>query len=237
MSTFVLIHGAMHGGWCWDKVVPLLKKEGHKVIAPDLPGSGADRTPIKDISLKSYTDTVCKILDAQPEPVILAGHSLGGVTITQTAEYKPDKIRVLVYLAALLLQSSQTAPQALEGDTESLFAENRVMAEDGSSFTAKEEAVRDIFYGKCSDEDVKRAKTLLRPQAAAPGMTAVNTTAENFGRVPRVYIQCLRDKALSPSRQKRMYTALPCERVLTMDMDHSPFFSAPEELVAHLTSL
>lgn len=237
MSTFVLIHGAMHGGWCWDKVTPLLKKEGHKVIAPDLPGSGGDHTPLQDISLKSYTDTVCKILDAQPEPVILAGHSLGGLTITQTAEYKPDKVKVLVYLAALLLQSGQTAAQSLEGDTESLFAPNRVMAEDGKTFTAREEAIRDVFYGECSDEDVKRAKTLLRPQAAALGGTAVNTTAANFGRVPRVYIQCLRDRALSPSRQKRMYTALPCEKVLTIDTDHSPFFSAPEQLAAHLMSL
>ncbi len=43
MSTYVLIHGAWHGSWCWDKVVPLLKKKGHKVEAPDLPGHGRDK--------------------------------------------------------------------------------------------------------------------------------------------------------------------------------------------------
>ncbi len=78
---------------------------------------------------------------------------------------------------------------------------------------------------------------MLLPQAAAPFATAVLTTAENFGRIPRVYIECLRDRAISPSVQRQMYTALPCRKVITMDTDHSPFFSAPEELVAHLTSL
>ena len=61
MATYVLIHGAWHGGWCWDKVVPLLKKKGHHTEVPDLPGHGKDNTPIREISLQAYTDRVCKI--------------------------------------------------------------------------------------------------------------------------------------------------------------------------------
>ena len=102
MATYVLIHGAWHGGWCWDKIVPLLKKEGHKVEAPDLPGHGRDKTPIPEISLQSYTDRVCRILDTQSEPVILVGHSMGGVVITQAAQHRPEKIKTLVYLSAML---------------------------------------------------------------------------------------------------------------------------------------
>ena len=75
MSTFVLIHGARHGGWCWYKVVPLLEKRGHTVLAPDLPSHGRDKTSISDVSLQTYVDGVCQILDAQREPVILVGHS------------------------------------------------------------------------------------------------------------------------------------------------------------------
>ena len=63
MGTYVLIHGAFHGGWAWDRIAPLLEKEGHTVIAPDLPGHGNDKTPVADITLQLYTDTVCRILD------------------------------------------------------------------------------------------------------------------------------------------------------------------------------
>jgi len=237
MATYVLIHGAWHGGWCWDKVVPLLKKKGHNVEAPDLPGHGKDNTPIREVSLQAYADRVCKILDVQSEPVILLGHSMGGIVISQTAEYRPEKIKTLVYLTAFLLQNGEFLLQVAEGDTEALVLPNLVMAEDQSFATVKEEAIKQVFYGDCSDEDVARAKKLLVPQAAAPFGTPINITEKNFGRIPRVYIECLRDRAISPSVQKKMYKTLPCRKVVSMDTSHSPFFSAPEALVGHLVSL
>ncbi|MFQ6616959.1 MAG: alpha/beta fold hydrolase [Fidelibacterota bacterium] len=237
MSTYVLIHGAWHGGWCWDKVVPILEKEGHRVKAPDLPGHGNDKTPIPRISLQSYVDSVCQLLDAQTEPVILVGHSMGGVVITQTAEYRPEKIKTLVYLTAFLPRNGEFLLQHAEGDKEALVLPNMIMAEDQSYATVKEEALKEVFYGDCSHEDVTRAKSLLVAQAAAPFATPVNTTEEKFGRVPRVYISCLGDRAISPEVQEKMYRALPCEKVISMDTDHSPFFSAPEELSGHLLSL
>jgi len=237
MATYVLIHGAWHGGWCWDKVVPLLRKKGHKVEAPDLPGHGKDKTPIREVSLQGYADRVCKVLDAQSEPVILLGHSMGGIVISQTAEYRPEKIKTLVYLTAFLLQNGEFLLQVGGGDTEALILPNLVMAEDQSFATVKEEAIKQVFYGDCSDEDVSRAKKLLVPQAAAPFGTPINITEKNFGRIPRVYIECLRDRAISPSVQKKMYETLPCRKVVSMDTSHSPFFSAPEALVDHLVSL
>jgi pimeloyl-ACP methyl ester carboxylesterase len=237
MTTFVLIHGAWHGAWCWEKVVPLLEKAGHKVEAPDLPGHGKDRTPISEVSLQTYADSVCGILDAQSEPVVLVGHSMGGVVITQAAEYRAARVRTLVYLTAFLLRNGETLIQVAQGDAEALVLPNLIMAEDQSHATVRDEAIREAFYGDCSDADVARAKSLLVPQAAAPFATPVNTTEENFGRIPRVYIECLHDRAISPSAQRRMYTALPCQKVISMNTSHSPFLSAPEELAAHLTSL
>lgn len=237
MSTYVLIHGAWHGGWCWDKVVPLLEKVGHKVEAPDLPGHGRDKTPIREVSLQAYADRVCSILDAQPQPVVLVGHSMGGLVITQAAEHRPEKINTLVYLTAFLLRNGETLLQVAGGDEEAVVLPNLVFAEDQSHATVKNEAIKEAFYGDCSDEDVARAKSLLVPQAAAPFATPISTTEERFGRIPRVYIECLRDRAISPSVQQSMYTALPCQKVISMDTSHSPFFSAPEELAAHLTSL
>ena len=56
MSIYVLVHGAWHGAWCWNKVVPLLKKEGHATVTLDLPGHGEDNTPIQEVTLQAYAD-------------------------------------------------------------------------------------------------------------------------------------------------------------------------------------
>ena len=63
MATFVLIHGAWHGSWCWDKVRPILEQSGHAVETPDLPGHGEDKTPISGVNLEAYTNRVCQVLD------------------------------------------------------------------------------------------------------------------------------------------------------------------------------
>lgn len=237
MSTFVLVHGGFVGGWCWEKLVPLLEDAGHRVEAPDLPGNGDDRTPIPEVSLQSYADRISQVLDAQPEPVVLVGQSSGGVAISQAAEQRPDKIEMLVYVGAYLLRDGETLLSASENDTESLVLANLVMSEDGSSATIREDAIREGLLADCSNEDVERAKSRFETQALAPVATPVALTEENFGRVPRVYIETLKDRAISPWLQKEMYERLPCRKVISMDTGHWPFYSAPEELAEHLESL
>ena len=78
---------------------------------------------------------------------------------------------------------------------------------------------------------------LLGPEAISGMRVAMQTTAGGFGRLPRYYVECLKDNAISHSLQKRLYTNLPCERVFTLDTDHSPFFSAPDALARILTSV
>ena len=108
MATFILIHGAFHGGWCWDKVKPILEQNGNTVVAPDLPSHGADRTSIADVTLALYSERICEVLEQQSEKVILVGHSLGGLSITQAAEERPDDIGLLVYLTAFLLKNGES---------------------------------------------------------------------------------------------------------------------------------
>jgi pimeloyl-ACP methyl ester carboxylesterase len=237
MSTFVLIHGAAHGGWCWYKVVAALEKHSHTVLAPDLPGHGKDKTPIAEVTLQGYVDSVCKLLDAQREPVILVGHSMGGRIITQVAEERPDRIKWLVYLAASIPQNGQSLSNNPEPDRDSLSLSNMVVSPDQRSFIFRESAVKEAFYADCSEEDIALARLLLVPQPMAPVTTPVRTSAERWGRVPRVYIECLQDRALTPPYQKQLYTRSPCQKVMSMNTSHSPFFSAPEELARHLMAL
>lgn len=237
MSRFVLVHGAWGESRVWEKLVPLLEAAGHEAEAPDLPGHGDDRTPIPDVSLQSYADCISRVLDARPEPAVLVGHSLGGATISQAAEQRPRKVEMLVYLAAFLLRDGETVLSVLGNDTESLLSSATVMSEDQTYSTIREDTIRETWCADCSDEGVERLKSLTGTQAAAPAAAPVAVTEDNFGRVPRVYVETLRDRTITPPVQKEMYDRLPCREVVSMDTSHFPQLSAPGELVGHLTSL
>ena len=237
MSTYVLIHGAWHGAWCWHKVTPILQSRGHTVHTLDLPALGVDRTPVHSVSLQSYAERVCEMLGACSEPVYLVGHSMGGLAITQAAEIMPHKIKMLVYLTAFLLPSGQTLLGVAQADAEAKVLPNLVFAPDQSSAMVKADVLEDVFYADCSPSDIELARTLLVPQAAAPFATLIQTTSGRWGTVPRVYIECTEDHAISLASQQSMHTLLPCSRVITMTTSHSPFLSAPQALADHLLSL
>lgn len=230
MSTYLLIHGAWHGGWCWRDIVPLLEARGHRVLAPDLPSHGEDRTATATVTLESYTDRICEIASAQAEPVILAGHSMGGVAITQAAENCHKQIGALVYVCAFLPRNGDSLVTWASQDRASMVNPNTTRPRADGAIEFKLEHSREAFYGNCTDDDVAFAQSRLVAQSSAPLGTPVETTAERWGRIPRYYIECGRDRAITPELQQKMEKSSPCRQMFSIDTDHSPFFSAPEQL-------
>src|SRR5437660_360832 len=143
MSTYVLIHGDWHGGWCWKKVVPLLRRAGHTVFAPDLPGHGEDKTPLSAITPESIMQYTYDILDAQKEPIIFVGHSSGGMLITEAARQQPTKVKTLVYLSAFLLPSGVTPRTIAQEDHESILQSSLIIDEVQRVSMVKQEAARE----------------------------------------------------------------------------------------------
>lgn len=237
MSKFILVHGAMHGAWCWHKIIPRLETSGHRVTAVDLPSQGIDRTPAQTVTLGRCVDRVCEILDTEKEPAILVGHTMGGAVISQTAEYRPNQVEMLVYVAAFLLKPGQSILHLAARDRRTQVLSNLYYSEDKVCTLFKTEALKHALYGDCGDEDIALAKSLLVPQPVGPSNEPVQLTEANFGRIPRVYVECLKDKAISPEIQKSMYTAMPCKQVLSIQSSHSPFFSRPDELADYLLIL
>ncbi|HEY7295591.1 MAG TPA: alpha/beta fold hydrolase [Dehalococcoidia bacterium] len=236
MGTFVLIHGGWHGGWCWRKLVPLLQRAGHRALAPDLPGHGEDRTPVAARPWERYVPSVCDLLDAQEEPVILVGHSSGGMIISEVAARRPARVRTLVYLAAFLLPPGLTPPQIMQDDAETLLPGALVMDKAAQTVSIDPAKARQLFYADCSDADAAWALSRLQPEPlVSPGEQTTPSSAP--AAVARVYVETLHDRALGPAMQKRMYAALPCERIFTLATDHSPFISAPEALAQCLLAL
>ncbi|NJM46215.1 MAG: alpha/beta fold hydrolase [Alkalinema sp. RU_4_3] len=236
MSTYILIHGAWHSSWCWHKVQSLLEQQGHRVLTPTLPGHGDDRTPIAEISLQAYTDTIGKLLTILSEPAILVGHSMGGIVLSQVAEQWPDKVKLLVYLSAYLL-SGQSILDVSSEAPDSLVPPNLIIHQEQGICEIKPESIREIFYADCSEADFNAAKSHICPEPLAPFATPLQVTNERFGQVPRIYIQTLQDRAVTPMLQKYMYDRLPCQQVISMNTGHAPFLADPQTLTAHLLDL
>jgi pimeloyl-ACP methyl ester carboxylesterase len=226
MTTFILVHGAMHGGWCWYKVAALLESRGHRVLTPDLPGHGRNRLSTTPATLRGYVDHIAELLRAEPEPVVLVGHSMGGGVITGAGEAAPEKIAKLVYLAAALPPSGSSVL-----DFVGRPADDRVAA------ALDDVIIRGMFYGDCSREDVMLAKLCLTPQDPEPLVAPVHWTSERWGRIPRAYVGCTQDRAISFERQRAGAEARPGTEFLVLEASHSPFFSMPEALVDTLESL
>src|SRR4051812_13517350 len=109
MATFVLVHGAWHGSWCWARVRRALVAQGHHVFTPTLTGVG-ERSHLlsRDIDLQVHVEDVANLIRwEQLDSVILCGHSYGGCVISGGAEALPDRIAALVYLDAFLLEGGE----------------------------------------------------------------------------------------------------------------------------------
>ena len=235
MATFVLVHGSWHGAWCWHRLSQQLRAQQHRVIAPDLPGMGDDRTPLAKVTLQGWANFVIDCLHAADEPVVLVGHSRGGVVISQAAEIAPERIRALVYVTAVLLPDGGTVSNIADQlPADSLAAIQ--YADDGASSVLRTEKAADLLYNTTPSKWVRFALGKLGPDPTEPNVTPLRLTAERYGSVPRFFIECLQDRTLGLAVQRRMVRDMPCQQVLSVDSDHSPFFSAPDRLAEALVS-
>ncbi|WP_207540625.1 alpha/beta fold hydrolase [Sabulicella rubraurantiaca] len=109
-KTFVLLHGAWHGGWCWRDVAEVLRAGGHRVFTPTQTGLGERKHLMsREITLDTFVADVVNVLEAEElEDVILVGHSFGGLGISGAADRVPQRIRHLVYLDSLILEGGQS---------------------------------------------------------------------------------------------------------------------------------
>ena len=237
MAHFVLVHGAYHGGWCWERLAPLLEDHGHEVWAPDLPGMGQDARSGQVATIEEWAEFIAARARAGPRP-ILVGHSRGGLVISRTAELIPDQLLGLVYLAAVLAPPGVTMMDAVGFlDMPPEIAQARQLSADGRTSTWSSRVLaRRVFYSETDALIVDRAFERFSPEPAANISWPLAASRERYGRVPRAFIECLRDAAIPIANQRRMVAAEPC-KVWTLDADHSPFYSCPQELARVLDEI
>lgn len=230
MANFILVHGAWQGAWVWEGVRAGLIMHGHNVFTVDLPGSGDDVTPPNEVSLASYAARVQSVIESSAAPVILVGHSMGGIVVSQAAERLSSKIARLVYLCAFmpcdgdtLMSLNSLIPSAhaptLEIDAQSLTGRL-------PSGTVTPKFLHDADIGVAT-----WAAGKFKPQALAPLNTPLELTPEAYGTIPRDFVICSQDHAIAPALQWLMIQRAPCQNVYELDAGHCPFLSMPWDVV------
>jgi pimeloyl-ACP methyl ester carboxylesterase len=162
--------------------------------------------------------------------IILVGHSKNGIIISQVAEYIPAKIEKLVYLAAYLVPNGKTQREYSLQDTDGVLKPFVTMHPELNAHTLQPEIYKEGLYHDCDDSITELAKLVLSHEPVESAITPLQLTNANFGSVPRYYIECTDDRAVTPYIQRKMYTEMPCKKVFTLHTSHSPFFSQPQQL-------
>jgi pimeloyl-ACP methyl ester carboxylesterase len=228
--TIGLVHGAWHGAWCWDRLVPELEARGFPCVAIDLP------TEDPDAGAGEYAAAVARALPARDPAggVVLVGHSLGGLVIPLVAGLRP--VRLLVFIGALLPQPGRSmGEQIREEDVFSpawgALRRRYIRHPDGSSEWPADAAI-ELFYHDCPPGDARRAASRLRPQTGK----AIDevTPLRAWPAVESVSILCRDDRMVSPGWSRRVAAERLGRPPLELDGGHSPFLSRPAELAAIL---
>ena len=225
MTTFGLVHGAYHGGACWDLLGRELTARGHEAIAMDLPCDDPDA------GIEAYASAVLDALSDAPDDVVVVGHSMGGLTIPIVAARRP--VARLVFLAALVPEPGKNLGDVLRpGD---INPEMTTAGVDNGNGTASmpADAARRLFYEDCAPDLVEWAVSELRPQGwkASGDPLPLSTWPD----VPCTYIACTDDRTLTIGYQRELAKAHGMD-LIEIPGSHSPFVARPAELAEILTS-
>ena len=229
---FVLIHGAWHGGWCWEGVIKALAAAGHTAEAPTLPGQnpGDDRS---QVTLASGVEKIVETLKRQPRPVVLVGHSSAGFLLQSAAPQAPEKIERLIFLNAFILpegkaQFDLVPPEAAQGMT----------AAAGASPDHCVPVIEDFVRNRLmAGEPVEQQNALLSrltPQPLALFTTKVNTAAFNRLTLPRAVVFCRGDASLPPGAFLGMAQSLGKFDLIEIEGGHEALFTQPEAVAGGL---
>ncbi|MFM5930585.1 MAG: alpha/beta fold hydrolase [Novosphingobium sp.] len=242
MAGFVLIHGAWHGGWCFDAVADRLRSAGHLVDAPTLPGMGGTAEELHAVTLEGwgrFAAERCRAMKARlgGGPVILAGHSRGGIVISTAAEIDPEAMDGLVYVCALMLPDGMSrvefkAMEAPNPDFDAMI----IAVEDGAGTLVDPTLAGAVFAQMSPPDLVEAALPRLTIEPHRVRSTPLSLSAERWGSRPRTYVECAQDRTIPLSSQRLMQELCPGARRVTLDCDHSPFLSDPDGLTGALLS-
>jgi pimeloyl-ACP methyl ester carboxylesterase len=233
MAVFVLVHGMMHGGWCWRYVRDTLQQEGHIVFTPTLTGLG-ERAHLAspDIELSTHVTDIVNVIDYEDlSDVVLVGHSYAGLVIPSVANKIPERIRMLIYLDALTVEHGKSAME-IYGSSDRGKDLSRRASEDKNRYCRweEEDLMRWGIAGHDDEEWVRRHLT-AHPFKTMEGTVEFDNPDAHI--IPAAYIKC---GAVTADAQNRMLKNRGW-RLLGLDAGHDAMITAPTALTDMLLEI
>ncbi len=229
MATFVLVHGADYGGWCWRRVVPLLRAAGHEVYAPTLTGLG-ERAHLAHpgIDLDTHIQDVLGVLEYEDlNRVVLVGHGYAGTVVAGVADRAPGRIAHLVHLDAAVACDGQAVLDLFRPDVQAAWREEVANEGDGWRLPPGDPA----FYEVTDPEDAAWLRAKLTPQPFQTFTQPLRLANPAGFAGPRTYIACVnagqdgwRDAMVERARTE------PGWRYREVATGHDPMLTAPREI-------
>ena len=232
----MLVHGAWHGPWCWQQLVPLLETAGRTVITPALPGHSPEHNAPRRINFRTYLESLDATLSALRHPVVLAGHSMAGMLITMLADRHREKVAGLVYINAYLPCNGDSifSLMSLLPEASPAIAGHMQLSADRLFYCLAPETLARDFYNTSPPEAVAIAQQSFCRQPSLPLAHHIRLPAEAAAAVHKVYICGTLDRVIPITLQRAMLRRHACDEILQLECDHSPFFSAPKALASIL---
>lgn len=229
MTTFVLVHGAWHGGWCWKRVRKALQSKGHDVFTPTLTGV-ADRSHLASpkVDLETHIADVANLIRWEElDDVVLCGHSYSGCVITGVADRLPERIRALVYLDAFVLEDGQGLHDALPPRARAAQVDGANESGDGwrvppipAAYFNVNEADRAWVDAQCTPQSLACFQQRLTLRGRMPPEKVTHVLATGYGQSPFAPFHEL-------AKKKGWRTA-------TIDCGHDVMLDRPDDLVQML---
>jgi pimeloyl-ACP methyl ester carboxylesterase len=234
-QTFVLVHGAWHGGWCWSGVADRLRGLGHRVFCPTQTGLGERKHLLsKDITLDTFVSDIVNVIEAEElTNIVLVGHSFGGNAISGVADRMPERIRHLVYLDAMIVEGGKAPFDKLPAD---VVAARRRAAEESSGGLSLPNPPASVF-GVLGAGDAAWVNRRLTPHPLSTYTSKLNIKGAVGNNLPRTYIHCTRPSYPALQASRDWVKAQAGWRWAEIATGHDAMVTAPDELARLLIGL
>lgn len=232
--TYVLVHGAWADESAWGFVRNQLAVRANVEVV-NLPAHGIDLTPANKATLADYVRTVSDVVNQSAGKVILVGHSMAGIVISQVAENIPQKIEKLIYVSAYLPRNGEDLLSLSKQDMQSKVGGALEFTADNSAAKIRKEVIVPAVCADCPPFMQEILVKYHKEEPAGPLGEKVILTKEKFGSVPKFYIHTTQDAAVGYELQKQMVKANGgVKKTLEMATSHLPFVVQPQRFLETL---
>jgi pimeloyl-ACP methyl ester carboxylesterase len=229
MTTFVLIHGGGHGGWCWRWCAAALRAHGHEVYAPTLTGFG-ERWHLAAESFATFVTDIVNVVEFEGlDDVVLVGHSMGGVIVPRVAEAIPDRVARAVWLTAAVCNDGESLLQTIPQSP--WIARAVTIGEDGTAHT-DQDLILDANIHDATPEQRAFVHERHRPYPPHALVEPGRLRAFLALGVPTAYVFATLDRTIEPAVQERLADRLPGCRRTSVVAGHDCMVTQPEATAA-----